>query len=194
MEALVRIGLAPDSCELFVSERNKEGLLEQIPKYSRPRSSIKLLAGRLRRLPFLQTCAVYIFDKEALPPTLPHCRNLEVFYEACSPGVDFPRSILSIHGLESVEISSSCTFKSIPPRLRVKTLIATCLQAPYWLVDADMTLLLVYVQGSLDWMHVLRNLRRLILQGLQAEGMWKQWLTKGLYDPRVFLLVRDFLL
>jgi len=37
------------------------------------------------------------------------------------------------------------------------------------------------------------TLVKLIIQGLRVEGRWKRWLTKGLYDPRLFILVRMFL-
>ncbi len=37
------------------------------------------------------------------------------------------------------------------------------------------------------------TLVKLLIQGLTTPGRWQQWLTKGLYDPRLFILVSQLL-
>ena len=139
-------------------------------------------------------CTLHWGSDTGMPPKWPPCRTLVIEMDEKAAIIDFPESILSITSLEHLNVSDCLTFTNIPPTLNVKTLHASCLQAPYWFVGTSMTVLAVSVQQSFMWKYRLQNLYHLLLQGLQTEGRWKQWLTKGLYDPRVFLLVRDLLL
>lgn len=157
--------------------------------------SLEEMLERYRTLACNQELHVECWDLKDLPPIIPDCKHLVIqpVYDAACGVWDFPDVLLRIPSLQSLRMLRFAIFRRIPPSFRVKSLHVNCQEAPYWLLETT-DLQNTLVRGSYNWLYRLQDLRRLILQGLQTEGRWKQWLTKGLYDPRLFVLIRDCLL
>lgn len=130
---------------------------------------------------------------QTLPPALPDCKTLVIRAEI--EGIhDFPDVLLRIPSLETLVVDSSVTLTRIPPSLRLRHLNVCCQQPPYWYLTPGVSIR-CWVRGKLDWQFQLEDLCALIIQGLLCkDGMFKRWLTQGLYDPRLFFFIRNMLL
>ncbi len=133
-------------------------------------------------------------DLKTIPPVLPDCKKVVIRMRHQNLNEDIPAALLRMPNLESLHVSLNVIFTRIPASLQVKHLEASCCEAPYWLADSDSSRD-VYVRGYRGWQNPLKCLKNLLLQALlHQQTPFGRWLTQGLYDPRLFLLIRGFLL
>ncbi len=169
---------------------------KHLPLSSRyERLTLEEVLKRYRALACNDWLRIDCYGLADLPPIIPDCKNLylQFVYDIDCGIFDFPDALLRIPSLESLRVPLFTLIQRIPPSFRVKHLEVHCVEAPYWLLETT-NLENTLVRGSHNWLYQLQDLRQLVLQGLECRGPWKRWLTEGLYDPRLFALIRDFLL
>lgn len=155
---------------------------------------VQEIMRRFLHLPPGITLHIDCTDLRSIPPSLPDSKEVYLRMHHGSSNEDFPAALLRLPRLHTLHVSLSVEFKRIPASLRVKNLEASCLEAPYWLV-ASICSRDVYVRGYRCWRHRLQRFVALLVQGLMSpQTHCNQWLTKGLYDPRLLFCIRDFLL
>ncbi len=146
-----------------------------------------------KALGVIEQLHVECINFEALPPALPDCKNMTM-HVAFGGIHDFPDVLLRIPSLETLTVDSSVTLTHISPSLRLRHLNVCCQQPPYWYLTPGVSIYCL-VREKLDWQFHLEDLCALLTQGLLCkDGMFKRWLTQGLYDPRLFFFIRDMLL
>lgn len=91
------------------------------------------------------------------------------------------------------ETSGKLKLLSLHPGLRNVGTYVDVVNFPYWLVDKTSRAWFKYTD-NLQGKRNLDNLITVLCQGLSHSGQFNQWLTQGLYDPRLFFEIRDFLL
>ncbi len=125
------------------------------------------------------------------------CVSLEIFDPDTEAIVPFPKQVATLRSLKLLWISGPGRVQRIPPSLCVEELFADVEECPYWWCDPALKRCYtgISVRGSSEWWIPLLDLRYLVRQGLlSANTLFKQWLTHGLYDPRLLFPLRDFLL
>ena len=150
--------------------------------------------NELKGIGCVERLEVHLRAMHDMPSALPDCKHLVLRTDHLMYFGDFPEALLRIPSLEALNVSASIIFTRIPPSLRATDISLVCNEVPYWLMNTRFTVPCFVLGRGTAWQRDLLNLYAPILQGLQCEGPWKRWLTQGLYDPRLFALIRDFLL
>ena len=149
---------------------------------------------RFTYLPLGITLHVECTNLRSIPPSLPDSSAVIIRTRRSSQNEDFPAALLRIPRLQTLHVSLNVVFKRIPASLQVNYLEVSCLEAPYWLAASSCSHD-VYVRGYRYWRHRFQRSVALLVQGLMSpQTRFNQWLTKGLYDPRLLFCIRDFLL
>lgn len=107
--------------------------------------------------------------------------------------IDFPEEILRLPRLQCV-FFFNLRVRRIPPAILdtpVRSLLSCTVEPPWFLVESQ-----IGVNGE-SWFQLerFRRLRQVLLLGLGEENptTWSSFLKRGLYDPRLFLFVSEFL-
>ncbi len=137
---------------------------------------------------------LYFHDVTRIPESLPDCAHLFFMYQGDEEvTIPFPKGILSVKSLCYLEIMGKLRLLSIHPGIRNVGGYMNVDNFPYWLCDMTPPVWLLYTD-NLQGKRNLDNLIAILCQGLSHSGHFNQWLTQGLYDPRLFFEIRDFLL
>jgi hypothetical protein len=142
---------------------------------------------------------VSVWEMDALPEPvcqkLPECKNLRISIIRKRVPFKLPPSVLKLRNLRQLSVTGSTTLIALPPSLKLDSLFVHCIEAPYWLLLQSVSTFTVYVNNTNSWTIPLKILRNLLEQSLSKPGsLFWRWLTKGLYDPRLLIKIRDFLL
>ncbi len=156
--------------------------------------SLSTLINKVKSRGCIERLQLYLLSMHDMPSDLPDCKQLILKTNELIYLGDFPDAVLRIPSLEELEVGTTIVFKRIPPSLRAKFNRLVCEETPYWLMNPRSFVPCIVVGKGATWQHDLLSLYVPILHGLQCQGPWKRWLTEGLYDPRLFALIRDFLL
>lgn len=102
-----------------------------------------------------------------------------------------PRVTLELFQLKTDHLPSWRHFIPIEAQLRFVE-HKTCEDMPVWVLKNCVE----DYRGPFPYLDLREGLffMRFILQGLRVEGRWKQWLTKGLYDPRLLIQIVSFMI
>lgn len=146
----------------------------------------------------LNPTRVYLFfeDSTRVPTILPDCCQLYFCYRGRKEvTVSFPRALLSVPSLTLFEVVGPLRFLSIHPKFNVSECVFDFALTPYWLCDRfqkhNMFIRTDCIQGKQN----IEKFTSIVYRGLaQSPSCFNQWLTKGLYDPRLLFKLRDFLL
>lgn len=135
---------------------------------------------------------ILVYSRDGIPLEFPDCTRLVLAWRwepFESPWIDGLSRIPSLQDLYVGNIK----FDRVPSSLRLKSLILTCRTPPYWLLET--TGLQIKNDGDRLWEDNLCKLRDLLPPFLvRPQSRFGRWLTKGLYDPRLLIKIRDFLL
>lgn len=142
---------------------------------------------------------VSVWEMDALPEPvcqkLPECKNLRISIIRKRVPFKLPPSVLKLRNLKQLSVTGSTQLIALPPSLKLDSLFVHCIEAPYWLLLQPVSTLTVYVNNTNSWTIPLEILRDLLKQSLSKQGsLFWRWLTRGLYDPRLLIKIRDFLL
>lgn len=116
--------------------------------------------------------------------------HLQLFIKEPIP-LDIPRVTLDSFQLKTDHLPSWRHFIPIDAQVRFVE-HKTWEDMPVWVLKNSVE----DYMGPFDYFDLQEGLffMRFVIQGLRVEGRFKQWLTKGLYDPRLLIQIFSFLL
>lgn len=127
-------------------------------------------------------CPVQVFS--------PRLSLLQLFIKEPIP-LGIPRVTLEFFQLKTDHLPSWHHFIPIEAQVRLVE-HKTWEDVPVWVLKNNVEDYL----GPFEYLYLREGLffMRFVVQGLQVEGRWKQWLTKGLYDPRLLIQIVSFMI
>ncbi len=135
---------------------------------------------------------IVVYIRDRLPVEFPDCQELQLAWRWLPFETSWFDGLSRIPSLKRLHVFN-IKFDRVPSSLRLRQLTLTCRTPPYWMLEN--TGLKIYSDGNRDWRESLCTLHDLLTTFLvRPQTPFGRWLTRGLYDPRLFALIRDFLL